>query len=102
MVVTAMAGWDVRRLTDFMAIKGVALGFSAYLSLFTASADLVCLTLLANREGLDLTGLARDIAEAYKPALGAGLGSDAMVTQESKFSAQETLARLEARLAEQK
>ena len=25
--------------------------------------DLVCVTLLANKEGLDLTGLARDIAE---------------------------------------
>ena len=53
------------------------------------------MTLLANKEGLDLTGLARDIADAYKAGLGAGVSSDAIVTRESKFSVDETVARLE-------
>ena len=56
------------------------------------------MTLLANREGLDLTGLAREIAESYKAGLGAGATSDDVVIRESKFSVDETVARLEARL----
>jgi CubicO group peptidase (beta-lactamase class C family)/uncharacterized protein (DUF302 family) len=97
-VVAAMAGWEFTRHPGFMEIKGSAPGFSAYLSRFTAPADLVCVTLLANREGLDLTGLAREIAESYKAGLGAGATSDDVVVQESKFSVDETVARLEARL----
>ena len=97
-VVPAMAGWEFTRHPGFMEIKGSAPGFSAYLSRFTAPDDLVCVTLLANREGLDLTGLAREIAESYKAGLGAGAVSDDIVTQESKFSVDETVARLEARL----
>ncbi|MGQ0581122.1 MAG: serine hydrolase [Reyranella sp.] len=100
--VPAMAGWEFSRHPGFMEIKGSSPGFSAYLSRFTASADLVCVTLLANREGLDLTGLARDIADAYKAGLGAGVSSDAIVTRESKFSVDETVARLEKLLGEQK
>lgn len=101
-MVPAMAGWEFTRHPGFMEMKGSSPGFSAYLSRFTAPSDLVCVTLLANREGLDLTGLARDIAEAYKADLGAGLGSDTVVAQESKYSVDETLARLEAELAAKK
>ena len=97
-VVPAMAGWEFTRHPGFMEIKGSAPGFSAYLSRFTAPDDLVCVTLLANREGLDLTGLAREIAESYKAGLGAGVPSDDIVTRESKFSVDETVARLETRL----
>lgn len=97
-VVAAMAGWEFTHHSGFMEIKGSAPGFSTYLSRFTAPADLVCVTLLANREGLDLTGLAREIAESYKAGLGAGATSDDVVTQESKYSVDETVARLEARL----
>ena len=100
--VPAMAGWEFTRHPGFMEIKGSAPGFSAYLSRFTAAADLVCVTLLANREGLDLTGLARDIAEAYKADLGPGIATDTIVTRESKFAAGETLSRLEAELAARK
>lgn len=100
--VPAMAGWEFTGHPGFMEIKGSSPGFSAYLSRFTVPSDLVCVTLLANREGLDLTGLARDIAEAYKADLGPGLGSDAVVVQESKYSVDETLARLEAELAAKK
>jgi CubicO group peptidase (beta-lactamase class C family)/uncharacterized protein (DUF302 family) len=99
-VVPAMAGWEFTRHPGFMEMKGSSPGFSAYLSRFTAPADLVCVTLLANREGLDLTGLARDIADSYKVGLGAGVASDDIVTRESKFPVEETVSRLKALLGE--
>jgi uncharacterized protein (DUF302 family) len=99
--VPAMVGWEFTRHPGFMEMKGSSPGFSAYLSRFTAPGDLVCVTLLANREGLDLTGLARDIAESYKADLGAGASSDGVVTQESKFSVDETASRLESLLKAQ-
>ncbi|MBX9944093.1 MAG: serine hydrolase [Reyranella sp.] len=101
-VVPAMAGWQFTRHPGFMEIKGSSPGFSAYLSRFTAPDDLVCVTLLVNRQGVDLTGLARDIAAAYKAGLGAGLSSDAVVARESKFSVDETVARLQKLLAARK
>ena len=97
-VVPAMAGWEFTHHTGFMEIKGNAPGFSAYLSRFTAASELVCVTLLTNKEGVDLTGLARDIAESYQAGLGSGLDSDKIVTRESKFGVDETVARLEAQL----
>lgn len=100
-VVPAMAGWEFTRHPGFMEIKGSAPGFSAYLSRFTAAEDLVCVTLLANKEGLDLTVLARDIADSYKAGLGAGVASEGIVAQESKFPVDETVSRLEARLKAQ-
>lgn len=101
-VVPAMAGWEFTKHPGFMEIKGSAPGFSAYLSRFTDPADLVCVTLLANRQGLDLTLLARDIAAAYKRGLGAGQASDGFVAQESKWSVDRTVARLELALKAQK
>src|SRR5213083_1292993 len=53
-----------------MYIVGHANGQSAFLSRFTAASELVCVTLLANKEGLDLTQLARRIAGAYDNRLG--------------------------------
>jgi uncharacterized protein (DUF302 family) len=97
-VVPAMAGWEFTHHPGFMEIKGSSPGFSAYLSRFTAASELVCVTLLTNVEGVDLTDLARDIADAYKPGLGSGLDSARIVTQESKFSVAETTARLKAAL----
>ena len=96
-VVPAMAGWEFTKHPGFMEIKGSAAGFSAYLSRFTDPADLVCVTLLANRQGLDLTNLARDIADAYKRGLGGGQNSDSFVAQESKWSVDQTVARIEQR-----
>jgi CubicO group peptidase (beta-lactamase class C family)/uncharacterized protein (DUF302 family) len=99
--VPAMAGWEFTRHPGFMEIKGSAPGFSAYLSRFTDPSDLVCVTLLANKQGLDLTTLARDIADAYKRGLGAGQTSDRFVAQESKFGVDDTIARLERQLKAQ-
>ncbi|WP_296340707.1 serine hydrolase [Reyranella sp.] len=100
-IVPAMAGWEFTHHPGFMEIKGSAPGFSAYLSRFTAVDDLVCVTLLVNKEGLDLTVLARDIADSYKAGLGAGVASEGIVAQESKFPVDETVSRLEARLKAQ-
>jgi len=97
-VVPAMAGWEFTRHPGFMEIKGSSPGFSAYLSRFAAPADLVCVTLLANKEGLDLTDLARDIAASYKADLGSGVSAEEIVSQESKYSVDETTARLQALL----
>jgi CubicO group peptidase (beta-lactamase class C family)/uncharacterized protein (DUF302 family) len=97
-VVRAMAGWEFTHHPGFMEVKGSAPGFSAYLSRFTDSKELVCVTLLTNKENVDLTGLARDVAAAYGAGLGSGLDSDKIVTQESKFGVDETAARLEAQL----
>jgi len=95
-VVPAMAGWEFTQHPGFMEIKGSSPGFSAYLSRFTAPADLVCVTLLANKEDLDLTDLARDIAASYKADLGPGTISDDLVSQESKYPVDQTVSRLQA------
>lgn len=97
-VVPAMAGWEFTQ-HGFMEMKGSAPGFSAYLSRFTAPDDLVCVTLLTNKEGVDLTGLARQIADAYKSGLGADVDPARIVTQESKYSVADTVTRIKSYLA---
>jgi CubicO group peptidase (beta-lactamase class C family)/uncharacterized protein (DUF302 family) len=100
-VVPAMAGWEFTQ-HGFMEVKGNSPGFSSYLSRFTAPDELVCVTLLTNKEGVDLTGLARQIADAYKTGLGADVNPAKVITQESKYSVPETVARIKAYLARQK
>jgi len=99
-VVPAMAGWEFTQ-HGFMEVKGDSPGFSSYLSRFTAPDDLVCVTLLTNREGVDLTGLAREIADAYKSGLGADVDPAKVITQESKYSVPDTVARIKAFLGTQ-
>ena len=99
-VVPAMAGWQFTQ-HGFMEIKGSSPGFSSYLSRFTAADELVCVTLLTNKEGIDLTDLARVIADAYKSGLGASTDPAKIGAQESKYSVPETIARLKANLAAQ-
>jgi CubicO group peptidase (beta-lactamase class C family)/uncharacterized protein (DUF302 family) len=93
-VIPAMSGWEFTHHPGFMDIKGSSPGFSSYLSRFTAPNELVCVTLLTNKEGVDLTGLARDIADAYLAGLGSGVDSDDIVTRESVFSVEETSSRM--------
>jgi CubicO group peptidase (beta-lactamase class C family)/uncharacterized protein (DUF302 family) len=100
--VPAMIGWEFTRHPGFMEVKGDSPGFSSYLSRFTASDELVCVTLLSNREGVDLTVLARDLAVAYKADLGPDVDQHHVIAQESKFGAAETVTRLKAALAEAK
>jgi CubicO group peptidase (beta-lactamase class C family)/uncharacterized protein (DUF302 family) len=93
-VIPAMSGWEFTHHPGFMDIKGNSPGFSSYLSRFTAESELVCVTLLSNKEGVDLAGLARDIADSYRGGLGSGVDSDDIITRESVFNVQETSSRL--------
>jgi hypothetical protein len=52
-----------------MITTGSANGFSSLLSRYTAPSELVCVTLLANKEGLDLNDLAVRIAAAHNAKL---------------------------------
>jgi CubicO group peptidase (beta-lactamase class C family)/uncharacterized protein (DUF302 family) len=83
-----------------MVATGSRDGFSSLLSRFTDSKELVCVTLLANKEGLDLTQLARRIAGAYDPRIGPPVQTAALRVQQSPFSVTETLDRFEAILRE--
>jgi CubicO group peptidase (beta-lactamase class C family)/uncharacterized protein (DUF302 family) len=101
-VIPAMAGWEFTHHPGFMEIKGSSPGFSSYLSRFTASDELVCVTLLTDKEGVDLTVLARNIADAYDNGLGSDADPKTVVAQESKFGVDETVECLTKQLAEAK
>lgn len=101
-IVPAMIGWEFTRHPGFMEVKGDSPGFSSYLSRFTAADELVCVTLLTNRQGVDLTMLARDVAAAYRAGLGPDVDQHAIVAQESKFGPAETIARIKTALADAK
>jgi CubicO group peptidase (beta-lactamase class C family)/uncharacterized protein (DUF302 family) len=94
-VVPAMAGWEFTGHKGFMDIKGSVPGYSAYLSRFTDKDDLVCVTLLANGQNVDLTDLARRIASAYDATLGSDVNPAQQKTYESVFGVDETTARLQ-------
>lgn len=97
-VVPAMAGWQFTHHNGFMDIKGTVKGFSSYLSRFTDASELVCVTLLSNKEGIDFTNLARRIASAFGLSMSAGVNDTVLYTYESAFSVDETMARIEALL----
>ena len=52
-----------------MITTGNGNGFSSLLSRYTDPSELVCVTLLANKEGLDLHALAQKIAAAHNAKL---------------------------------
>ena len=101
-VVPAMAGWEFTHHPGFMEVKGNSPGFSSYLSRFTEAYELVCVTLLTDKEGVDLTVLARNIAAAYRADLGPAVDPRDIVAQESKFGPDETVARIKEDLAAKK
>lgn len=95
-IVQAMAGWQFPHHKGLMDIKGGIPGFSSYICRFTDPAELVCVTLTANREGVDMTNLARRIAGALDPELGSGhLDDDSLYLYESTFGVDETMDRIE-------
>lgn len=99
-VVPAMAGWQFPHHKGLMDIKGGVRGFSSYICRFTDPSELVCVTLTSNREGVDLTNLARRIAGALDPKLGsAHLDDDSLYLYESVFGVDETMERMEKILA---
>lgn len=98
-VVPAMAGWQFYNHKGLMDIKGNAPGHSAFLSRFTDASELVCVTLLSNKEGVDLTNLARRIAATFDGSkMGTGANDAQLYTYESQFNVSETMARLEQNL----
>ena len=67
--VPAHAG-GASRHKGLMDIRGNVPGFSCYLSPFTDKSELLCVTLCANKGGVDLAELARRIAGAFDRKLG--------------------------------
>lgn len=92
----ANCGWRFYGHKGLMDIQGHAPGFSCYLSRFTDPSELVCVTLCANREGLDLTELARRIAGAFDRRLGPPASTPAVRYRESSHSVATTVDRLAA------
>jgi len=67
-----VGAWNFPGHPGLMIATGSANGFSSLLSRYTDPSELVCVTLLANKEGLDLNALAQRIAAAHNAKLGAG------------------------------
>mgnify|MGYP003821141741 CR=1 FL=1 len=93
-----VAGWQFYHHRGLMDIKGSVPGYSCFLSRFTHSAELVCVTLLANREGIDFTNLGRRIAGAFGDLLSTNYDDNRLYLYESQFSAAKTVRRLEDEL----
>lgn len=91
--------WVYPGRPGLMVVTGTGPGFSTLLSRFTDPSDLVCVTLLCNREGLDLTQLARQIAGAYDVRLGPPVETAGMRVQQSPYDVPTTVERLEKALA---
>jgi uncharacterized protein (DUF302 family) len=85
-------GWRFQGRPGVMDIRGNVPGFSCYLSRLTV--DLVCVTLCANKEGVDLTELARRIAGAFDRKLGPPVGPKVMKCLESGYPVGTTADRL--------
>lgn len=96
--VPGVAGWQFYHHRGLMDIKGLLPGYSCFLSRFTHAEELVCVTLLANREGVDFTNLARRIAGAFGDLLSTNYDDNNLYLLESQFSAARTVERLEAEL----
>lgn len=96
----AVAGWQFYKHRGLMDIKGSVPGFSSFLSRFTHPEELVCVTLLANREGVDLTNLGRRIAGAFGDLLSTNYDDNKLFLLEGQLPAAETVARLESALSE--
>jgi len=90
--------WDFPGHRGLMVVAGGGGGFSSLLSRFTDPSELVCVTLLANKDGLDLSQLARRIAGAYDPRLGPPARAAGLRVQQSPYAAAETKARFERAL----
>jgi D-alanyl-D-alanine carboxypeptidase len=97
----ANCGWRFTAHKGFMDITGNPPGFSVYLSRFTDKAELVCVTLCANKDGVNLTELARRIAGCFDARLGPPSDPASMTCLESSFSVNVTMGRLESYLNSQ-
>ena len=96
--VPGSAGWQFYHHRGLMDIKGSVPGFSSFLSRFTHPEELVCVTLMANKEGVDFTNLGRKIAGAFGDLLSTNYDDTRLFLMEGQFSADETVSRLEKQL----
>ncbi len=93
--VNANCGWRFYAHKGLMSIHGNVPGFSTYLSRFTEPSELVCVTLCANKDNIDLTELARSIAGTFSSQLDSPSGPGGMRYLESCFDVKTTMDRLE-------
>ena len=98
-MVPAVAGWQFYHHRGLMDIKGSVPGYSCFLSRFTHAEELVCVTLLANREGIDFTNLGRRIAGAFGDLLSTNYDDNRLFLYESQFAVSKSVQRLEKELA---
>ncbi|MFN0053024.1 MAG: serine hydrolase [Planctomycetales bacterium] len=94
--VPAHCGWRFPAHKGLMDIRGNVPGFSCYLSRFTDKSELVCVTLCANKGGVDLAELARRIAGAFDRKLGPPSRPKGMNCVESCYPVGTTADRLAA------
>lgn len=83
-----------------MDIRGSVPGYSSFLSRFTHPVELVCVTLLANKEGVDVINLGRRIAGAFGDLLSTNYDDNKLYLFEGQFPAEDTVRRLENILKE--
>ena len=83
-----------------MDIKGSIPGYSMFLSRFTDPEELVCVTLMANKEGVDFTNLGRRIAGAFGDLLSTNYDDNKLYLMEGQLSVSDTVKNLERELEE--
>lgn len=96
--IPAVAGWQFYHHRGLMDIKGSINGYSTFLSRFTHAEELVCVTLMANKEGIDFTNLARRIAGAFGDLLSTNYNDNKLYLMEGQFPVDEMVSRLELEL----
>lgn len=96
--VPAVAGWQFYKHRGLMDIKGSIPGYSCFLSRFTHPEELVCVTLLGNKEGVDFTNLGRRIAGAFGDLLSTNYDDNKLYLLEGQFPVDDTVKRLEEEL----
>jgi len=89
-----IGAWSFPGHQGLMIATGTGDGFSSLLSRFTHPDELVCVTLLANKEGLDLTQLARKIAGAHNARIGPPARAASMRVQQSPWPLETTRDRV--------
>lgn len=94
-IIPGNVGWLFPGHKGLMEIKGNLPGYSAFLSRFTAPSELLCVTLLVNKDKVpDLDILARKIAGAFDYKLAAPTGSAWSKIMQSPYSVPETIERV--------
>lgn len=96
--IPAVAGWQFYKHRGLMDIKGSIPGYSGFLSRFTHPEELVCVTLLGNREGVDFTNLGRRIAGAFGDLLSTNYDDNKLFLLEGQLPVEASVKRLEEEL----